>query len=276
MNIYDYMHNLPIEGQQVGIDAVTITATGLEGKLSIDLVLHSLADYIAEQKEKTFSIQGAQGRSWGSVRYAVKWSELQKWHWAILMVTGEKSRRVLIEALKVKDVKFTRVDLCIDVFMSEKVERLARKLYDTYKGKSDIKLIDSLVGDTFYCGSRQSETMVRIYDKSVDYSEERGRVWRFEVEIKKGLANVVADTLGVEGEDCIPELVWSSLRHKDLPTPAIPDKVRIERRSVTIVGCEQKINWLSRQVAPTVQYLKRIGKEMEVRDALQLDFLDSV
>jgi len=273
-NIYDYMHNLPIEGYQRGVDALTITSTGLEGKMSVDLVLHSLEDYIATQQVKTFRFQGAEGKAWGSARYATKWDKGKRQLWAILMITGEQSKEALREALKVKDVKVTRVDLCVDVFMSEVVEKLARKLYDTYKGKSEVKLVESLTGDTFYCGSRQSESMVRIYDKSAEYGEERGRVWRFEVEIKKELANLTVQTLEKEGQRVIGELVWSTMRDKGLPTPAIPDKVRIERSSTGIITHERKIAWLSRQVRPTVDYLKRIGKEAEAREALQLGFQD--
>jgi len=131
LNIYDYMHSLPVDGLECGVDALTITSTGLDGKLSIDLVLHSLARYIETQKVKPFRYQGAEGRCWGSVRYAQKWNELKRQQWAILMVTGEQSPGALKESLRVKDVKYTRVDLCIDVFMRERVLGLPKKLKDT-------------------------------------------------------------------------------------------------------------------------------------------------
>jgi len=184
MNIYEYIHGLSIDGIECGIDALTITAVGLEGKLSIDLVLHSLRGYIEAQQTKDFKFQGAMGKSWGSVRYAKKWNEHMQIQWAILMVTGEQSAGAFKESLKVGDVKYTRIDLCIDVFMRERILGLPRKLKDTYKGGSKLKLIESFTGDTLYCGSRESESMLRIYDKSPEYGEELGKVWRFEVEYK--------------------------------------------------------------------------------------------
>jgi hypothetical protein len=271
MNIYEFMHSLPVDGVECGIDALTITSTGLDGKLSIDLVLHSLARYIEAQQVKPFRFQGAEGKAWGSVRYAVKWGSLQQQHWAILMVTGEQSPGAFKESLKVKDVNYTRIDLCIDVFMRERVLGLPRKLKDTYKGgETSIKLIERLTGDTLYCGSRESESMIRIYDKSPEYDEELGRVWRFEVEYKKSLARLAAEVVEREGAVGIADIVWSELRKKDLPSPVIPNKVNVGRRMATLSSAEMKVSWLSRQVGPTVEWLKKLGLESEVRGALQL------
>lgn len=270
-NIYDFMHSLNIDSKNVGIDALTITSMGLDGKLSIGLVLDELKDVIELEWPKPFSFQGAKGQAWGSVRQASKWDDRQQQLWTILMVTGKDSPRALKQALKVKDVKFTRVDTYIDVKMSSRVLGLARKLYDTYKGKSSKKLIESLTGDTVYFGSRMTESMIRIYDKSAEYGEELGMVWRFEVEYKKDLAGGVAQYLSEYGNAGIDELVWSECRSKDLPVPAIPNKVNILRDMVTLSSAEMKLNWLGRQVQPTVTFLRRLGLEDKVKEALQLD-----
>lgn len=271
MNIYEYMHNLPIDGQECGIDALTITSTGLDGKMSVDLVLHSLAPYIEVQEAKPFKFQGAIGKAWGSVRYAQKWDARQRVLWAILMVTGAQSPGALKTSLAVKDVKYTRLDLCIDVFMRERVFGLPRKLKDTYKGDCSVKLIESLTGDTLYVGSREAESYVRIYDKSPEYEEELGKVWRFEVEYKGGLAPLVAGEVERDGVGGIANLVWGEMAKKGLPVPTIPDKVNLGRRMVTLSSAEMKLNWLSRQVRPTVNFLRKLGLEREACEALQLD-----
>lgn len=270
-NIYDFMHGLDIESKTGGIDALTITALGLDGKLSIDLVLHELVDVVEQECPKPFRFQGAVGKAWGSVRYATKWDELGQRHWVILMVTGKDSARAFREALKVKDVKYTRIDTYIDIKMSARVLGLARKLYDTYKGDSCKKLIESNTGDTLYVGSRMTESMIRIYDKSMGYGEEQGNVWRWEVEYKKALAGGVAQYLSEYGNAGIDELVWAECKSKDLPVPAVPSKVNILRDMVTLSSAEMKLNWLGRQVAPTVKFLRRLGLEDKVREALQLD-----
>jgi len=274
VNIYDYMQSLPIDGVECGLDALTITSTGLDGKLSIDLVLHSLAPYVEAQEAKPFKFQGAIGKQWGSVRYATSWNELKQVHWAVLMVTGEQSPGAFKESLKVRDVKYTRVDVCTDVFMRERVMGLTRKLKNFYKGDAAIKLIESRTGDTLYVGSRESESMMRIYDKSSEYNEGQGKVWRWEVEYKGGLAPLVADVVEKEGVGGIADIVWTEARKKHLPTPTIPSKVNFGRKMVTLSSAEMKVNWLSRQVAPTVRFLKRMGLEAEAREALQLPLID--
>lgn len=270
-NIYDYMHSLDVEGKSAGIDAVTVTATGIDGKLSIDLVLDSLRGYIEEQDRKPFKFQGATGSMWGSVRAASRVNGEGKKLWTILMVTGNQSQEAFKVALKVRDVKFTRVDTYIDVKMREQVLGLPRKLYDTYRGNNKITLIESGTGDTFYCGSRESEAFIRIYDKSSEYGEDLGRVWRIEVEYKRGLAQGVANYLAEYGIAGIEELIWSEMRTKDLPVPAIPSKVNIVRGMITVSSSEMKLNWLGRQVEPTVRFLRRLGLESEVKKALQID-----
>lgn len=270
-SIYTYMHSLGVDGYEVGVDALTITAIGLEGKLSTSLVLHSLSEKLEVEQEKPFSFQGAKGWVRGSVRYAQKLNGQGVKLWSILMVTGKDSEDALKEALKFGDVKFTRLDLAVDVFMSESVVGLPRKLKDTYKGDHTIKLIESLTGDTIYVGARQSESMLRIYDKSAEYGECLGRVWRWEVEYKGKLAEQAARWIEREGKNCIADLVWSDVRDKNVPSPFIPNKIRLGRQQVTASSAEMKLAWLSRQVSPTVKFLRALGLQSEVVKALQLD-----
>lgn len=272
MNIYDFMQKLPIVGYEGCIDALTVTSTGLDGKLSIAVILHELEDSLIVEPLKPFKFQGARGWSRGSVRYADKRKEETGILWAILMVTGKDSERSLKTAIKVGGVKFTRVDVAIDVKMSEKVIGLARKLKDGYKGGKQVKLIESLTGDTFYCGSRESDMMVRIYDKSEEYNENQGMVWRFEVEFKGGRAEAIADYIAMQGKSGIPDLLWTALQQSHLPAPIWGQTIDLKSSRVTMASSERKLAWLGEQVKPTVRWLQSLGKETEVLQQLGLPF----
>lgn len=271
LNIYEYMHNLPVVGGTPGIDAITLTALGLEGKLSISYIMNELREKMEVEEPKPFSFNGAKGWARGSIRYAEKYNELHQKQWAILMVTGEDSGKILRQSLLYSDIKYTRVDLCVDIEMSERVLGLARKLKDGYKGKSQVKLIESLTGDTFYCGSRNSESYIRIYDKSEFYGREAGHVWRFEVEFKGGLATLVPDLVAEVGSDGIKDIIFQECRHKDLPSPVPGKVVNLKRKMVTMSSSEMKLNWLKSQVRPTVSWLSKLGMKEQVMDALQLN-----
>lgn len=269
-NIYELIHSLPIDGTAQCIDALTVTATGLEGKLSIATILHNMADVLAIEPQKPFRFNGASGWARGSVRYADKKNEALGTIWSILMVTGPNSEEALRLALKVGDLKFTRIDIAVDIKMSERILGLARKLKDGYKGKKEVKLIESLTGDTFYCGSRESDVMVRIYDKSSEYGYELGRVWRFEVEYKGARAESVANYVAMQGSNGIPDLLWTSLKSSDLPSPVWGQTVDIKSQKVTMTSSERKLAWLGTQVKPTVKWLMSLGKTEEIIDQLTL------
>jgi hypothetical protein len=269
-NIYEYMHNLPVQGVTEAVDALTVTATGLDGKMSIQIILNELRDETEAERKKLFRFQGAAGWSAGSVRYAEKFDTRHQKLWSILMVAGQGSEKALKMAIRTKDVKYTRIDLCVDVVMSSRVLGIARKLKDTYKGRHNVKLIESDTGDTLYVGSREAESMLRIYDKSAFYGEELGHVWRFEVEYKRGLARGAAEYVEEEGLQGISDAIWSDCRAKDIPCPVPGRVVRLKRQVVTLTSAEMKINWLSRQVAPTVRHLISLGLKSEVAEAIQL------
>lgn len=270
-NIYEYMHNLPIGGQSEAVDALTITATGLEGKLSISLVVEAMRDYLLLQEKKPFTFRNAKGWSRGSVSYAEELKQGVKL-WSILMVKGEQSEIAFTEACKLKDLKITRIDIAVDILMLEPVVQLPRKLKDTYKGKFDINLIESLTGDTLYCGSREGGVYVRIYDKSEEYNYELGRVWRFEVEFKKGQAPTVFGLLRDNGIKIAQDVVWTAVRSRDLPTPKIGQTINLKAQRVTFSTSQMKLAWLGRQVRPTVEYLMNIGKKEEVYKQLGFEF----
>lgn len=274
-NIYSYMHNLATQATAETVDALTLTATGLEGKLSIKLVIDALRDRLLLEPKVPFKFRRAIGWTRGSVSYAEEVKDDTKL-WCILMVRGELSEIAFTEAQKLDDLKVTRIDLAVDVQMLEAVTQLPRKLKDTYKGVFDIQLIESRTGDTLYVGSRESGIFIRIYDKSEEYGLETGRVWRFEVEFKNEKAQTVASLLKKQGIKIAQDIVWTALRSRDVPSPKIGQTVNLKARKVTMSTADMKLAWLGKQVRPTVGYLVSIGKKKEVYEQLGFEWDNSL
>lgn len=270
MNIYQYISELPIEGDSQAVDAMTVTATGLEGKIAIGLVLEDMREYLDVQQKKQFKFGGATGWQKGAVRYAEKTREDLGKLWAILMVTGEQSEVGFRIASSLDALRFTRCDCAVDIFMYEKVLGLPRLIKDNYKGKSKIVLFESEIGDTLYVGSRESDAYLRIYDKGKAYNLEQGRVYRWEVEYKGALAMPAVEKVRDGGRGAIRELVFGEAKHKSVPSPIVEGQRGIKRERVTVSSAEMKLAWLARQVAPTVGWLNRLGMRDEVIKALQL------
>jgi len=231
------------------------------------------------EEKKPFDFRGARGWTRGSVSYAEQLKNGLK-VWCILMVKGELSSKAFETAQKLDDLKVTRIDIAVDVMLLETVKKLPRKIKDTYHGVFDVQLIESLTGDTLYCGSRESSTYIRIYDKSEEYGLELGRVWRFEVEFKQDKAPIVAAHIRDNGIAIAQDIVWTALKSRGIPSPKIGQTVNLKARKVTLSTADMKLAWLGRQVKPTVEYLRSIGKEREVYEQLgfelpnELDELD--
>lgn len=273
MNIYEYMHKLPMEGDNQQVDALTVTATGLTGKIAIGLILSEIESHLENYKSKPFYFNGAKGWQKGSVRYAEKTDEAQGRLWVILMITGEHSQQAFKTASGLDGIKFTRCDLAVDVFLYEKVLGLPRMVKDHYKGSQRLVLYESTRGDTVYVGSRESDAYLRIYDKSEEYGLDQGRVYRWEVEYKGSAAPVVVEEVRDGGLAKIRELVFSEARQKDVPTPIIEGCRGIKRARASVSSPEAKIAWLEKQVAPTIRWLTALGLEENVRNALQLPLI---
>jgi len=272
-NVYEYMHNLSVVAQAETVDALTLTATGLEGKLSISLVIDAMRDRLILEEKKPFRFRRATGWTRGSVSYAEEIKQGVKL-WCILMIKGELSEIAFTIAQKLDDIKITRLDIAVDIQMTEKVSQLPRKLKDTYRGVFPVSLIESLTGDTLYCGSRESGTYIRIYDKSEEYGLDLGYVWRFEVEFKQERAQVVAELLKKQGIAIAQDIVWTALRSRDIPSPRVGQTVNLKARKVTMSSSDMKLAWLGRQVRPTVTFLKSIGRLQEVYEQLGFEWRD--
>lgn len=176
----------------------------------------------------------------------------------------------------------TRVDLCFDLQV-EVPQELAKNSYEIIKaGNNNIKRKYGLFetnqgGSTFYVGSRHSQQFGRLYDKGVQSrTQERGRLWRYEVEYKKPLADVVMEAFSEKGPDnravAIVDTVADWFRNRGTLVPFTTEDKHImtitTQKRVTTYN--RKIAWLRTQVRPTVKMLVEAGLGKEVIDCLLL------
>lgn len=104
--------------------------------------------------------------------------------------------RAIYNAFSENKVKKTRVDFAYDFFDSGfTTSRLWRNYIEpVFAGKKlKVSFVQSANGDTIYIGSRQSNFMVRIYDKGKEQKTDQDWI-RFEIEIKKdGISCLTGD-----------------------------------------------------------------------------------
>ena len=133
----------------------------------------------------------------------------------------------LLESLSKEGVRFTRIDLAVDdigcsYYSCEDVlERLENQRviskFRTYNNVSPRLLKDGTrQGHTIYLGSRNSQIMLRIYDKKLETEKKHGSVcaekWiRWELEVKKDRANQAVNLL-LEKHSAAP-VVAGILKH---------------------------------------------------------------
>ncbi len=121
-----------------------------------------------------------------------------------LEVTGSASDKVFWEILgRVEDIKVTRIDLAVDIELGNPDEKFLSKVYEIMprKFKKKIALRQSFTGSTLTGGSRRSANYLRVYDKSESYGMDLGSVYRYELEVKKAPADVIAIGLSKSERD---------------------------------------------------------------------------
>lgn len=271
MDIYSYLDAID-PTSYVGVDALTFTAKDAISITGLISAIQSLSDRLEIEDTKPFKYMGAKGWTKGPVAYAMKQSAIGKTIWAIMMVRGPMAQEVM--RYKIFDLRATRVDLRIDIQMSKQCKDLA-KMYYTVANNNDAKqakLISSLTGDTFYPETNRSATYyARLYDKSAEYGQDLGNVWRYEVEIKRDAADQIADILLEchDIEDFITQSVFGIMKEQwAMPVPGIGVKPKINYVGISSVTTEKKLDWLRRNVAPSVAKLSAIGFGDEAMAAL--------
>lgn len=179
--------------------------------------------------------------------------------------------------------KVTRLDLSVTVHLKTQQTGLAARHYAMAgKGENTQRkygvILNSRGGQTCYVGSRQSNFYGRIYDKGSEQGDEKGYVWRYEVECK-GPTNLVMvremyqrwlDDKPVMQDVC--EYVWRWYKDRGISpvfNPMGGDTFEIDTQ-VASMNDDKRIVWLSSQVKPTVAKLIEAGKGKAAIAALGL------
>lgn len=269
-SIYEFLEAIE-PNCYVGVDALTYTGKDALSIIGVKALLAEMLPLVELSEQKPFKFLGAEGFSQGFIRYAAKKDRFYKTVWAIVMITGPRS----IDAIKFQalNLKATRIDFRVDIVMSQNVPDLAERLY-RISGKQG-KFIESLVGQTYYpTESRENTFYGRIYDKSPEYGEDGGKVWRWEIEVKRQAADSILTTL----LDChdingfIEDTVFGVFSEKwGVPTPKPGMTPTINYVAMGAISPEQKLDWIRRNVAKSVKHLKRIGFTAEIEELFRTE-----
>lgn len=184
----------------------------------------------------------------------------------------------------------SRIDLAVTTELVKADDRILLGYWDALEdfranGKPPkftwTMLYNSKGGQTLYVGSRTSEQMGRIYDKGIESeaTETAGKIWRYEVEIKKPVAKSVAMALSnvITAEEMGPAIggyVYDWFKVRRLK-PVFPqaDNILVLETEVKSTSDDARLTWLTTQVRPSVKGLSERGRLPEVLKALELDGL---
>lgn len=123
---------------------------------------------------------------------------LQTFHWGDLLMD-----------CYVLDGQVTRIDIALDVMDSPiDILELYRHMKEGWciTQSKKYSYIEGNTGQTLYVGSRQSERMLRVYDKAAEQGT-TGQWVRFELEVKGAKARQIAHYVSIEGAEAIPALI---------------------------------------------------------------------
>lgn len=219
--------------------------------------------------------KGYDGAHCGKVTYG------ERQDGAILQVSGAEADRVFMSALHVGG-KATRIDLQVTANCGSTPPNYAEEAYHAIQTAPLVRgtrpkgtlYQNTDGGATCYIGSPSSDHRGRIYDKhmesGLDYYD---NCWRWEVETRSDLANTLMSNLGdwPGMSAAISGYVWSWFEGRSVRVPwtASPSfTCATQVADPTDIG--RKIQWLDKQVRPTVEFLTAAGYEQDARLALGL------
>jgi len=140
-----------------------------------------------------------------------------------------------------------------------------------------VRLISSFgEGDTCTIGSRSSEVFIRVYDKSREQrTDPLEGLWRYEVELKGERApQAMRLWCSKTGDNSVVfEVVDYWCKDRGVPVPwEYEGSYHWPEVGRPATDAERKLQWLERNVKPSVDYLIHKGHRQLVLEALGLDF----
>lgn len=245
----------------------------------------------AGNKVKPYKNNQYTGWQVASMRYGTKYQRLD----TLLSVTGDLAD-VTCEEMLGFTLRASRVDIAATFFLSSPIPDYASQMYDARMMQGDAgrtpkkawELRQSESGDTLYVGNRNKGKFIRVYDKSFQYTgmQERGYIWRFELEYGIGYADTLWQQLRIELEnerdikDYMIKRLWADCYQKGVQLP-----VKVEaldnselRKDKVPTDKTRYLSWMNKTVRPVVQWMMAMGYGEEVAEALgiQQNFMDII
>jgi len=262
------------------VDWLTISTTTKteSAKLLAQIVDVLGSELLKPVNVKPWSWQGYNGAQTSGARWGSKLDG------ALVMLSGGTCQTLWRNVAPMRK-NCTRLDLAVTVELPSRFDSVAQDVYNQsrlFDGLDGSLILNSKGGTTAYVGSRSSRFYGRVYDKGSERGEEPGRKWRYEVEVKKPVSEVVLSQLleAMPAEDLIVGYVHSWFVERGV-TPlfsASENRIIVELDAV-VTSAERQLNWLATQVSPTVERLCSAGFTPDVLKALkltakQLSFID--
>lgn len=291
----DWLDDIPdkerpkVVGLSTGVDWLTITAKSPAARRGMMLESERLADALQQIGEelRDWRFCGYVGKRIGSLRYGFRSDS------SIIMLSGQDAFANWDAFIDLAE-NVTRLDLAVTVETDIPWIDLVARLYEwlltgnprglATDGRKVTKIENSKGGATLYIGSRASDQYGRLYDKAAEsgIKELHQRLWRYEVEFKRNRAGKALNGLvrayrqaDIDHVQAIRNTVWTWFDCRNCPPiferSGASLSLELEAR---VTSTETTLQWLSRQVAPSVARLAKAGRLREACDALGLQMFD--
>lgn len=168
-----------------------------------------------------------------------------------------------IEELLEMRAKFSRLDVAIDdqagIISFDEIEhcclnRLVVCRFDTFNPKQQGKIsTGKITKNGFTFGSRESNTMLRIYDKALEQGEEGNHV-RVELEATRIKAHNLARKLATDGESIIAGVIAATVDFKIAGADSHKSRLKSLESWLRLLGEAEKIRLTT---APSDSYLEK-------------------
>jgi len=301
MNRQQSLRKPPYTNRGVTEQGFLADFAGKEGAFSVPLAVSAGLDWLTVTSQRDedgydwydlFRLQPGLSEDWrnkwyiGRKKTGFRWGYSEKQGY-IFMSTGETVPHIFNSVVPAaKNV--SRVDFQVTVELTNPIETLAENYYAHMckcKKRKYTLITNNNKGKTLYVGSRQSSSFGRVYDKGVESKQAvAGKIWRYEIELKQPRSHKVARKLL---ELINPWDKTEDIKRMDLTLAVLPtvydwfddrgvlpifDRdgsnelvVEIGRKVTTD---EKKLEWLTTQVRPTIQYFLNKGLEERLEEAL--------
>lgn len=268
-----------VETKEVGIDYLTITSKVGEGKKALVQLwlkhraqLERLGDTLKKQ-----GFQGYQGEACGPLMFGRKED-------SFLLKLSSGGALELFSEVPWEHCHCSRIDLEVTIQLPSYNPLIAKALSDRRKayfariGKPPKPIQEypdrAGRGDEFKIGSRESPRYGRVYDKWKESKDERYlNCWRWEVEYKGVVAPKIVEFLLQEKSlhGAIQAALLGQFDEWGIEVPIVANGVlvagSIGRRAF---DSERVMNWLGKQVAPSIERLSGTVDRESILEALGL------